>query len=71
MSGLPIVAHDGGPMSIGNAIPSRAPNAAPSHRCTTVSAGAVIVSTAMASVGSQKNVAGQRGPRRSAMRACT
>ena len=36
-----------------------------------MSAGIPVVSTATASVESQKNTAGQRGPRRSAMRAWT
>ena len=52
-------------------MPSTAPKPAPTHRWAALSAGIPVVSTATARVESQKNTAGQRGPRRSAMRAWT
>ena len=62
-------AHPGAPSDSTAGIPSNAPADAPSHRCAAEPAGTSVVSTATARTGSQKNRAGQRGPRRRASRA--
>ena len=62
-------AHPGAPSVSTAGIPSNAPADAPSHRCAAEPAGTSVVSTATARTGSQKNRAGQRGPRRRASRA--
>ena len=51
-------------------MPRNAPIETPIHRCPVDPAGVRPVSTVSASSGTQKNLAGQLGPRRSASRAC-
>ena len=60
----------GAPQSSTNGMPSTVPARKPSHMCHMVPAGTPAVRNASASTGIQKNLPGQRGPRRSAIRAC-
>ena len=62
--------REGAPAISTTKIPAKAPPATPIHRWPDEPAGELAVSTVNESSGSQKNLAGQLGPRRSARRAC-
>lgn len=66
-----ILARDGTGNSGTTSTPTRLAARTPTHRCSAVPAGTPPVSTISENSGSQKNLAGQRGPRRSAVRAWT